>query len=449
MLEQLHSNIVWGQRGNFLEVPTDCPQRDERLGWLGDAQVFAPTAMFTMDVAAFFGKWLRDVADAQRADGSFTDIAPEVPGMATGASSPAWADAGVIVPWLMHLRYGDRRLLGEMYPAMRRWIEHVHAENPSLLWEKARGGDYGDWLSIDADTPKEVLATAYFAESTRLLSLAAQALGESADAERYAELAAVVRDAFCRAYVDADGRVMGETQTGYVLALRFGLLPPQVRETATRHLVDDIVARGDHLSTGFLGVGHLLPALSENGHLDLAYRLLLQDTCPSWGFSIRHGATTIWERWDGWTPEKGFQTPAMNSFNHYALGSAGAWMHEVIGGIALDPSVPGGGHVVVHPRPGGGLAWARAEHRTLRGTVAVSWRLDGDRLALDVEIPPSSTATVRIPAAAAAGVSEGGGALRGAEGVGEVREENGEVVVEVASGRYSFTASRQPAEALA
>ncbi|HET8631741.1 MAG TPA: family 78 glycoside hydrolase catalytic domain, partial [Thermomicrobiales bacterium] len=380
LVNQLQRNIDWGQRGNFLSIPTDCPQRDERLGWLGDAQVFVRTACCNRDVAAFFTKWLDDVADAQSAAGAYPDVAPRLVDAADGA--PAWADAGVIVPWTLWQHYGDTRIIERHWGAMTRWLDYLRRANPDLLWEARRNHDFGDWLSVEADTPKDVIATAYFAHDARLMAQMARAIGRDAEAADYADLAARIAAAFNAAYVTADGRVKGETQTAYALALHFGLLPPNLRPLAAGHLVADIERRGRRLSTGFVGVGYLCPTLTAAGHLDVAYRLLLNEEFPSWGYSIRHGATTIWERWDGWTAERGFQDPGMNSFNHYALGAVGAWLYRAVAGIDTDPERPGYRHIVFHPRPGGGLTYARAELRSPYGPITSHWTIAGDTFTL-------------------------------------------------------------------
>ena len=437
MVNQLQHNIVWGQRGNFLSVPTDCPQRDERLGWTGDAEIFAPTATFNMDVAGFFTKWLIDLDDAQRPDGAFTDVAPFV---AAGAGTAAWGDAGVICPWVIYRRYGDARILEQHYPAMVKWVEYLKAHSDSLL-RPAEG--YGDWLSIAADTPKDVLATAYFALSIRLVAQAARVIGKTDDAEKYEALFQDIRAAFNKAYVAEDGRIKGNTQTCYVLALDFDLLPADKREAAARYLVEDIRSRNNHLSTGFVGVGHLMPTLTNTGHLDTAYILLNNDTFPSWGYSIRQGATTIWERWDGWTKEKGFQDPGMNSFNHYALGSVGEWMYETVAGIGLDPSVPGYKRIVLRPRPGGGLTYAKGELQSMYGKIASSWRIDGGRIHLSVTVPANTTATVYVPTADPSKVTEGGKPASEATGVTFLRAEEGAAVYQVGSGTYSFESPYQ------
>ena len=349
LVNQLVSNIDWGQRGNFLSIPTDCPQRDERLGWMGDAQIFVRTASCNRDVASFFTKWVQDVVDAQSPEGGYPDVAPRLVDLADGA--PAWGDAGVIVPWTVSQVYGDVRLLETHYASMAAWIEYLDSANPDHLWKNRRVNDFGDWLSIDADTDKEVLATAYFAYDTALMSRIAKLLGKTEDAAHYDALFAKIKAAFNAAYVTEDGRVKSDTQTAYVLALRFDLLPDDKRAAAAKHLVADIEAKNGHLSTGFVGVGYLCPVLTDAGYADVAYRLLLNDTFPSWGYSIKHGATTIWERWNGWTAEGGFGDVGMNSFNHYSLGSVGEWLQRYVAGIDLDPDAPGFERVLLHPRP--------------------------------------------------------------------------------------------------
>ncbi|MBN1417782.1 MAG: family 78 glycoside hydrolase catalytic domain, partial [Planctomycetes bacterium] len=435
MVNQLYRNIVWGQRGNFLEVPTDCPQRDERLGWTGDAQVFIRTATYNMDVAAFFTKWLVDLEDGQQASGAFTHVAPDI---GAGAGSPAWADAGIICPYTMYKVYGDTRVIERHYDAMARFIAFLQKTSKGLL-RPADG--YGDWLSIKADTPKDVIATAYFAYSTRLLSEMAGAIGRTDDAQKYAKLAADVRAAFCKAYLSDDGRVRGDTQTAYAFALYMDLLPPASREAAFRHLVADLEKRDRHISTGFVGVRHLLPVLTRFGRSDIAYTLLENDTYPSWGYSIRHGATTIWERWDGWTEDRGFQDPGMNSFNHYAFGSVGEWMFGTVAGIDLED--PGYARIRIRPQPGGDIAEARGTYRSIRGQIETSWKLEGDTFHLAVSIPANGHATVFVPAKGAEDVTEGGVRAAAAPGVRFIGEEPGAAIFEIGSGRYVFE-SRRP-----
>ncbi|MGB2975133.1 MAG: family 78 glycoside hydrolase catalytic domain, partial [Phycisphaerae bacterium] len=391
LLNRLQENVVWTQRANFLEVPTDCPQRDERLGWTGDAQIFIRTATYNADAAAFFAKWLVDLGDAQRADGAFPDVAPL--GLWHGAGTAAWGDAGTICPWTCYEVYGDVRFLERHYGGMVRWVEYLKANSRGLL-RPAEG--YGDWLSIQADTPKDVLATAYFALSTRLTAKAAAVLGRENDREKYEALFEDIQAAFNKAYVAGDGRIKGDTQTGYVLALQFDLLPDDLRRRAARHLVEDIKKRDTHLSTGIVGLKDLMTVLAKIGEDDVAYQLLLNDTFPSWGYEIKHGATTIWERWNGWTEEKGLHDPGMNSFCHYAFGAVGEWLFSTVAGI--EAAAPGFKRIVVRPRPGGGLEWTRAQYESVHGLVASAWKVEGKGLAISVTIPANTTAEVHVPA---------------------------------------------------
>ncbi|WP_224723674.1 glycoside hydrolase family 78 protein [Paenibacillus vietnamensis] len=434
MVNKLYSNIVWGQRGNFLSVPTDCPQRDERLGWTGDAQIFARTASYNMDVSRFFTKYMRDIVDAQQPSGAFTDVAPDAGWIRHkmwntrlnwfAPDNAGWGDAGVIIPWTLYLMYGDTRILEENYEAMARWVNYLKANTSNLI--RPDYANYGDWLSIGADTPNEVLATAYFAYSTKLMAAIAGVLGRTEDHSRYERLFGQIAEAFRSKFVSADGFIRGDTQTVYVLALQFGLLTEGLKPKATRRLAENIRERGNRLSTGFLGVGYLLPALTDSGELDTAYELLTQEAFPSWMYSIKHGATTIWERWDGWTEEKGFQTPSMNSFNHYSLGSVGEWMFRYMAGIEADPSEPGFRHSIIRPRPGGRLKHVKAGYESLYGTISVEWKLKEDnRLELEVEVPANASATVHVPGADVT--------LDG--------EELGSSVYRIGSGTYRFTST--------
>jgi len=402
LVNQLWRNVRWGQRGNFLSVPTDCPQRDERLGWLADAQVFLPSAALNMDVAAFITKWGDDILDAQSPDGAYPDVAPRLGAERDGA--PAWGDAGIIVPWTIYERYGDVRILERHWDAMERYLAYLVRHNPDLLWRSRRNNDYGDWLSVGADTPREVLATAYLAYDAKLMARIAGVLGRGDRQVHYEALYRDVVAAFNRAYVGDDGFIEGDTQTVYLLALHMDLVPDELRERVAERLVADIERHDWHLTTGFIGVGLLCPVLTEAGYADIAYRLLLNETFPSWGYSIRHGATTIWERWDGWTEEGGFQTPLMNSFNHYSLGSVVQWLYEYVAGIR--PAKPGYEHVLIAPNPGP-LEWARASFRSVRGPITSAWRQDGDAFRLDVEIPANVTATVVLPGGEAREVGSG------------------------------------------
>jgi alpha-L-rhamnosidase len=444
LLNRLQHNIVWGQRGNFLDVPTDCPQRDERLGWTGDAQVFSRTAAFNMGVAGFLTKWLRDLAADQQPDGSVPFVIPNVLGPRAGGAA-GWADAATVVPWNLYLVYGDRRLLAEQYPSMKAWVEYERrAAGAAHLW---RGGAiFGDWLAFastdpsypGATTSKDLLATAYFARSTWILQHAARILGKDAEAVEYAALETAIRDAFRREFVTPAGRVGENTQTAYVVALQFGLVPDSLVPDAMRRLVTAVRERGNHLTTGFLGTPALERALSDHGQLDLAYTLLEQRTYPSWLYPVEHGATTIWERWDGIRPDSTFQDPGMNSFNHYAYGAIGDWMYGVVAGLEADPERPGYKHSLIAPHPGGGLTRARAALETQYGRLASAWTLADGRLTLDVTVPPNTSATVRLPGAARARVTESGQPLTAAAGVRSAHPDGDDLALELGSGEYSF-----------
>jgi len=443
MVNELQENILWGQRGNFLSVPTDCPQRDERLGWMGDAQIFVRTASFNMDVAAFFEKWMTDVEDAQSREGAFPDVAPLLTGsglMDLSRGAPAWGDAGIIVPWTIYRTYDDTRIVERHYDAMARWMDYLHEANPDLIRKNRMGNNYGDWLSPEGDhTPKHLLATAYWAHDAKLMAEMAEATGRREDAKDYGDLNERIKDAFNETFVSPDGRIEGDTQTCYLLALHMGLLPEDLRPAAAEHLVRTIEREDWHLSTGFVGVGYLCPVLTEAGRTDVAYRLLLNETYPSWGYTIKNGATTIWERWDGWTEENGFQSPNMNSFNHYSLGSVGEWLYRYVAGIDL--ASPGYGRILIRPRPGG-LSHARGEYDSVRGRISSSWKIEGARFTLEVLVPPNTTATVHVPCA---DVSEGGGSVDEADGVELLRADEGETVLSVGSGRYEFAGRVEPA----
>ncbi|MEV7098762.1 family 78 glycoside hydrolase catalytic domain [Amycolatopsis sp. NPDC051045] len=409
MVNQLQANISWGQRGNFVAVPTDCPQRDERLGWLGDAQIFAPTASRNADVGAFFARWLADVVDGQDADGAFGDVAPRI-AMAREAA-PAWGDAGVIVPWHLWRTYGDRRVLERCFDAMVAWVAHIRRHNPDLRWRHRTGNSYGDWLQIDVTTPRDVLSTAYFARSAQIVAEAAEVLGRTDVAAEHHALHASIRTAFIESYVDEDGAVEGGTQTAYLLALAFGLVPDDLVGAAVDHLAADVEKRGNRLTTGFVGVALLCPVLADHGRADLAYALLQQEEFPSWGYSIRHGATTIWERWDGWTEHGGFQSAAMNSFNHYSLGSVGDWLFGRVAGIDQTPDSVAYAELLLRPLPGGSLTWARAEQETARGRVACGWTLDGDQITVTAVVPPGTTAVLEVPTTDPASIASQDAAL--------------------------------------
>jgi alpha-L-rhamnosidase len=436
-LNQLFANIDWGQRGNFISVPTDCPQRDERLGWLGDAQIFVRTASYNRDVAAFFGKWMDDVADAQAPSGAFPDIAPRL--NLDWAGAPAWSDAGVIVPWTVYRMYGDRGILQRHLGAMTAWMDFMERGNPDYLRRRELGNNYNDWLAPgDDDTPPELLATAYWAHDAALMAEICEAAGQPDAAAGYRELRAKIGRAFADAFVAADGRITSGTQTAYALGLHMQLIPAELRAAAAGYLVEAISREDWRLTTGFVGVGYLLPVLSSTGHTDVAYRLLEQDARPSWRYMVDQGATTIWERWDGWTKEDGFQSAWMNSFNHYALGSVGEWLYRFVLGIDLAPGAVGFDRLVLRPHPGGELSRAGGSYRSVRGPIASEWEVSGDRFVLRVELPPNVTASVRVPSCNASEVRDGDGrepaSIEAFPGTPDVQE----AVFEVGSGRHEF-----------
>lgn len=393
MLNRLIKNAWWTQKMNFIDIPTDCPQRDERLGWTGDAQAYIRTAAMNDDVQAFFNKWLVSLDDGQRADGQFPTVAPvKVSGPDGG---PAWADAGVICPWTIYDVYGDRVLLAQHYPQMKKFVDFCKNRSTAELLPPKNFHCFGDWLNINSPTPNEVIYEAYFAGSARIVANAAKALGFRAEAATYMKLYEDVKTAFKKAYVSEAGVVKGDSQCAYVLALAFDLVDGPMAEKAADRLVKDIEKRGWHLSTGFVGTRDIMHVLSKIGRNDVAFRLLHNTTFPSWGFTIVNGATSIWERWDGWTPEKGFQDPGMNSFAHYAFGAVVGWVYAQVGGI--QNLKPGFEEVLIAPQLDPKLTWARASYNSVRGKILVDWRVQDGRVMLSVEVPPNCTAQIAVP----------------------------------------------------
>ena len=444
LVNRLQQNIVWTQRANYHSVPTDCPQRSERLGWAGDAFIYARTGAFNMDISAYFTKWLRDMDDAQREDGLYSDCAPKMPGHVLRLSAP-WADAGIICPWTIYLCYGDKRILEQRYERMRKYLDYRCAASDNLTY---KGYSWGDWLNVARNLSGELIGTAFFAYIAGLFSKIATVLGKTGDALKYGQLAAKIRERFNEEFVTRTGRVLGDTQTAWVLALQFDLLAPEHRAGAVASLVGDIEApHGNHTSCGLIGAAYINHVLTNNGRIDKAYQLLLQKTNNSWLYPVTQGATTIWERWDGWLHEKswhrgkGFHHDHMNSFNHYAFGAIGEWLYQKVAGIDTDKQVPGYKRILIAPQPGGGLTYAKATYESIYGTIGSSWRRKGETLTLEVTIPPNTTATVFVPAAEGAPVTEGGVAAAEAPGVEALGWENGAAVYRVGSGSYRFASS--------
>jgi alpha-L-rhamnosidase len=404
LLDRFHDNVVWSARGNFLEVPTDCPQRDERLGWTGDLQVFCPTGSFLFDSAGFLDSWLADLALDQLPDGSVPFVVPDVLRDPAPAAA-AWGDAAVVVPWTQYERTGDRGLLARQFASMRAWVDREAAlAGPDHLW--TGGFQFGDWLDpaappenpFAARTDPDVVATAYLARSADLVARTAEVLDDAGAARHYGDLAAAVRNAFAAEYVTAGGRVLGDSPTAYAMALAWDLVPDGgARRRAGRRLADLVRAAGFRIGTGFVGTPLIADALTAAGELDVAYRLLLQTGCPSWLYPVTMGATTIWERWDSMLPDGRINPGQMTSFNHYALGAVADWLHRTVAGLA--PAAPGYRELLVAPRPPRALTAASARHRTPYGEAAVAWRRADGRFTLRVTVPVGATATVYVPGA--------------------------------------------------
>ncbi|MDZ5619720.1 family 78 glycoside hydrolase catalytic domain [Nocardioides bizhenqiangii] len=439
MLNQLASNISWGQRGNFLSIPTDTPARDERLGWSGDINVFAPTASYLRDTRAFLSKWMSDMADTQFANGDLPGIAPEPPGVGCCGSGTGWSDAGITVPYALWDSYGDASIARQFYPVMTDFMDYLRAHTGPDLIDQGRGG-WGDWLHLDDPTPTAVMGTAYLAEDARMMAEMAAALGKDADAAEYAALSEDARAAFANAFIDADGTVSGNSQTGYAMALGMDLVPDDLRDEVGARFVAKLAASDNHLTTGFLGTPWLLPALSSIDRDDLAYTLLMHEDYPSWGYEVAKGATTMWERWNSIMPDGSFGDVSMNSFNHYAYGAVGDWMYENVGGIAADE--PGYKRSRIAPKVGGGLTHGAGELKTVYGLLASSWQQTGDGIAMQVTVPVNTTAEVHVPARTRWAVTEGGAPAGDVDGITFLRMEDGVAVFEVGSGDYDFATDR-------
>jgi alpha-L-rhamnosidase len=448
LLNQLQHNIQWGQKGNFVDVPTDCPQRDERLGWTGDAQAFCRTAAYNMDVSSFFTKWLKDIAADQKPGGEVPDVIPDVlnkQGSTSAQPSAGWGDVSVIAPWTMYLVYGDTKFLENQYASMKAWVEYIRKKaGDSYIWKG--GSKYGDWLFYhppvnnhtepDGYTEHDFIATAFFAYSTSILAETAKTLGKNEDAKQYSDLFKKIKEVFINEYVTKAGRVGTNSQTSYVLALMFNLLPEELNNKAASFLVEDIKSRRNRLSTGFLGTPYLCHVLSNNGYTDVAYDLLLQESYPSWLYPVKMGATTIWERWDGQKTDSTFQDAGMNSFNHYAYGAIGDWMYRVSAGI--ETKDPGYKHLILQPHPGKKLTYSRATFESSYGTVASGWERSGTKIIITVKIPANSVATIILPVSSDSKITENGKTLAENKNFSGIRIDGNKVIFEAGSGSYVF-----------
>lgn len=439
MINKLYENILWGQRGNFLSIPTDCPQRDERMGWTGDGQIFARTACFNMDCSGFFNKWVNDIMDAQQETGAFTDVVPNVRKSdgtnLVGSGNAAWGDAGIIIPWTLYLCYGDKKVIRENYENIRKYIKYLLKNSNNYIRPDL---GYGDWLNIDAETPKDLMGTAYFAYVVKIMSKIAKILGRISDLNYFENLFQNIKMAFNDAYVMENGRIKGETQTGYLLALKAELLDENIKKLSAEHLVQNIRSRDWHLSTGFVGVSYLLPMLSDYGFDEAAYRLLLCDTYPSWLYSIKNGATTIWERWNSYTIENGFGDIGMNSFNHYSLGSVAEWLYRYCAGIDIEDSSPGYKKLIIKPHPGGNLSFIDAEYLSVHGVIKCCWKIEKDSFRLDITIPGNTRGKVYLPYGNRSTIQEGGLNVEEVKEIKILGFYEDYMVLDIGSGSYEF-----------
>jgi alpha-L-rhamnosidase len=465
LVNQLYSNIVWTQRANFIDVPTDCPQRDERLGWTGDAQVYISSATLNMDVAAFFNKWITDLNDSQLPNGAYPAFAPFPRIRATDGWSPGWMEAGVICPYQIYKSYADTRIVEQSWEHMSRFMEFMEKRSkgkylfPECSFEDITPkGGYGDWLSVGALTSPDMLATMYYAYSATLMSEMAEAIGETDDANHYSEIAGKVKEAFLNHYVDSEGRLKcnakaygrgagysgggskngfsGHTQTAYANAIYMDMLPGDLKVKAGRYLNQLIEENNGLLSTGFLGVKPLLPALTETGYNKTAYSLLLKKENPSWLFEVVNGATSIWERWNSYTKKEGF-VAGMNSFSHYSFGSVNEWMFGIMAGIQSDG--PAYKKIKIKPEiVQGDLDFVKASLITMNGKIVSGWKLEGDNLSMEVKIPVNTTAKIFIPASNKESVQINGVAVDEVENIEIIDYVDGKLIVSVGSGYFSI-----------
>jgi alpha-L-rhamnosidase len=445
MVNQLFKNVVWTQRANFLDLPTDCPQRDERFGWTGDAQVYIRTATYNADVAAFYTKWLRELIESQRSSGTFPGYAP-FPFQHGLDFGTAWCDAGIICPWTIWLTYGDTRILERCWEPMTKFIQWRKSESKDYLGV-VHGNDWGDWLSVNEKTPLDYIDTVYFAYSTGLMVQMARALGKTNEVTEYVKLFLNIKSAFNKKYVLPEAKLAVDTQTAYALALYMDLLPQELRVPAAERLAKKIRDNDTRMTTGFIGTHVLLSSLSSVGQNDLAVQLLQSHKFPSWGYEVDQGATTIWERWNSYTKEKGFggeQNASMNSFAHYSFGAVCEWMFSRLAGIDTEDS--GYNHIVIRPLPPSPdsnpdhppINWVRAHYDSIHGRISSAWKRTQDQFELDVSIPANTIATVYLPATPQAAITESGNSLSNAGGVKLIRRDSENAILLIESGSYHF-----------
>ncbi|HEX4022149.1 MAG TPA: family 78 glycoside hydrolase catalytic domain [Acidobacteriaceae bacterium] len=442
LVNQLVHNIQWSLRGNLMGVPTDCPSRDERCGYTGDSEFIMPTAVYNVNLAAFLNKWLVDLCeDSQFANGGFPDMAPDYKANACpnfkveDNENVGWGDGGIISPYIMFQTYGDVRVLRDHYPAMQRYAQmlidtsHGYTRGPEHV-------GFGDWLNLGGNASDAVLGTVYYAYIFMLMTEIAQVLGKSEDATAYRDRSKKISQTFVDEFVDGEGKIKGSSQTGYALVFAMGLVPPNLQQKMSHQFSESLAAFNYHLATGLMGTSHLLTGLHAAKRDDLASRLLLTETFPSWLYEVHQGATTIWERWDGWTPDKGFQWSGMNSFNHYALGSCGEYLYSIVGGIRA--GTPGYKHIIIQPTFLDGFEWATAEYKSIQGPIRCAWKRTGDHLYVSVTIPPNTTATIYLPASDAHSLLESGKPVLHAQGLRLQSVEQGVTILDADSGMYEF-----------
>ncbi|GAE28817.1 alfa-L-rhamnosidase [Halalkalibacter hemicellulosilyticusJCM 9152] len=457
LVNQLQSNIRWGLKGNFLDVPTDCPQRDERLGWTGDAQMFIRTASYLANVAPFFKKWLRDLKAEQLEDGSIPFVVPNVliedmkePEDTTTHKpygSAAWGDATVICPWTLYIAYGDERILAEQYDSMKAWVEYIKSQGTNAyLWNT--GFHFGDWLALDAKpdsyigaTDRPYIATAFFAYSTSLVRKAAKILGKDEDYHYFSSLEDHIIKAFTNEYVTPNGRLAVPTQTAQLLALMFDLVDNKGKERAVCKLQELLEESDHHLTTGFVGTPYLNHVLTENGMNDAAYKLLFQQDYPSWLYQVTKGATTIWEHWDGIKEDGSFWSTNMNSFNHYAYGAIGDWLYRKVAGLELDEQIPGFKKFMIKPYTGDGLDYVEAKLESMYGQIRSAWKKTNTGIELEVTIPVNTTASIHLLNVDRDHIKIDQQNPENIEGVLLVTNQGKDTVVTVGSGTYEIVTS--------
>ncbi|MFZ5429915.1 MAG: glycoside hydrolase family 78 protein [Bacteroidota bacterium] len=435
LINKINRNITWGQRGNFFTVPTDCPQRDERLGWMGDAQIFAPTANFNMHLDRYWTKWMFDIFDGQHESGWVHDVSPAI--VVGGPSKPGWGDAAVIVPWITYRYFGNTRIVEENYEGMKKWVDYMHSKSDNLIyiWNEGNGQwhGYGDWIAVEP-TPSAPIGTAYFSYTAKLLSEMAEITGRSTDAAYYRDLSEKIAKAYQEKYWDKETlSYPGGTQTANLLPLAFGITPPELEGQVVKNLVENVKEKDVHPTTGFLGTGYILPMLSKYGHHDLAYRMINQTTYPSWGYMVEKGATSIWELWNSDTE----RPEGMNSRNHFALGCVGEWMWNTLAGVNICDEFPGFKRVIIRPEPVGDLKWVKAEYETNYGAVVVDWKVEGTTFTMDLTVPANTSALVEFPELKpGAVITEGGKDIAKGGIPGLSRDDEGNLVV--LAGKYRF-----------